>query len=211
MKYFRKYEWFRCFIRFIKKHRARVSVFTYIGLFISAASREIEHNQRHDSDSIMIDYQNRRLAKKEEVADSLVGLLMVQRSMIAAFITDGIGNEKDFENFHLPVWKKVKSGGFYVLVYLNKAHERQFLGGLSRYDLMGKTMYLVAESWVADIYQKHDEMASKSKEPIYVDEPFVMKNGTIIWLEVIKWRNWENTDAIEIWGIVTRIKAVKAK
>lgn len=114
---------------------------------------------------------------------------------------------RNYEDFPLPVWQKVKRGKEFIIQYINPEYVTKFghIFNNDKYALMGKNNFALFPKKIAQLYYENDVAVSitgKERESI---EESIDSNGNIVKLKVIKWRDIkENKDTL-IYGMVKEI------
>lgn len=179
-----------------------LSSFAFIFVSGNALVKDYRYDLQQTRDNVIIEYSRAKEDKLNNIIDSFRLESSTQKKMLQAFIIDRISDNKELEDFELPVWKKVEVGGVFVTTYVNKAYEKDFLFGNSRFKLMGNTSYIVFPKKYFDIYQNNDKIAKESDTIVYFTEPTWNPLDKEGFISVAKWRDKTvNNGEVVIWGV----------
>ena len=114
---------------------------------------------------------------------------------------------RSYEDFPLPVWQKVKRGDEFIIQYINPEYVTKFghIFNNDQYALIGKNNFAIFPKKLAKLYYENDVTVSitgKRRESI---EESLDKNGNIIKLKVLKWRDIKDNKDTLIYGMVKEI------
>ena len=164
-----------------KKHK----IITYCSLLFLTAST---YFLRTENQQVKIDYA--RLQEKSK------GL---KHNMIIF--------NRNYEDFPLPVWQKVKRGGKFIIQYINPEYVNNF-GHTFNYDqyaLIGKNNFEIFPKKIAQIYYENDIAVAITGIEVESLEKGLDKFGKILNLKVIKWREIKDNKDTLIYGMVKEI------
>ena len=106
---------------------------------------------------------------------------------------------RNYESFPLPIWQKVKRGNEFIIQYINPEYVNKFGHNFNnnQYALIGKNNFAIFPKKIAQLYYENDVAVSitgKIRESI---EESLDKDGNIIKLRVLKWRDiTDNKDTL---------------
>ncbi len=114
---------------------------------------------------------------------------------------------RNYESFPLPIWQKVKRGNEFIVQYINPEYVNKFGHNFNnnQYALIGKNNFALFPKKIAQLYYENDVAVSitgKIRESI---EESLDKNGNIIKLRVLKWRDITDNKDTLINGMVKEI------
>lgn len=139
--------------------------------------------------------------------DSLQVLVAGQRKAIETFIINESSRSYSLDKLPNPTWYKILDEETFIILFVNKAYQQLMPEGMSRFELFGKTGHLLDFNF-GEIYQANDLKASQSLEASMFVEPYY-ENGKVVQGRFLKWRDWENTDDVVVFGMF--IEKVKSK
>ena len=114
---------------------------------------------------------------------------------------------RNYEDFPLPIWQKVKRGEEFITQYINPEYVNKFGHNFNndQYALIGKNNFAMYPKKIAQIYYENDVAVSITGKDIETVEESVDINGNTIKLKVIKWRDIkENKDTL-IYSMIKEI------
>lgn len=120
---------------------------------------------------------------------------------------------RNYEDFPLPIWQKVKRGNQFIIQYINPEYVSKFgyVFNNDQYALIGKNNFALFPKKMAQLYYENDVAVSitgKKRESI---EESINKNGETIELKVIKWRDIKDNKDTLIYGMVKEILPPKKR
>jgi hypothetical protein len=111
---------------------------------------------------------------------------------------------RNYENFPLPVWQKVKRGDKFIIQYVNSSYVDK-LGHLFSYDKyahIGKSNFdLFDKKHAQEYYEKDLAVAVSGQELNSVDE-YLDKKGKAAFIKVVKWRQIRDKKDTLIYGMI---------
>lgn len=167
--------------RLEKKHK----IITYCSLLFLTAST---YFLRTENQQVKVEY-----ARLEEKSKSL------KHNMIIF--------NRNYEDFPLPVWQKVKRGDKFIIQYINPEYVNQF-GHIFKYDqyaLIGKNNFDIFPKKLAQTYYENDIAVAITGLKVESLEKAFDKVGNILKLKVIKWREIKDNKDTLIFGMVKEI------
>ncbi|APZ46475.1 hypothetical protein BW723_09275 [Polaribacter reichenbachii] len=170
-----------------KKHK----IITYASLLFLTVST---YFLRSENQQVKIDY-----ARLQEKSKSL------KRNMIIF--------NRNYEDFPLPVWQKVKRGDKFIIQYINPEYVKKFghIFNNDQYALIGKNNFEIFSKKIAQAYYENDVAVAITGIQIENIEDAIDKFGNIIKLKVIKWRDIKDNKDTLIYGMVKEIIPTKTK
>ena len=113
----------------------------------------------------------------------------------------------NYEDFPLPVWQKVKRGGEFVIQYINPVYVDKFghIFNNDRYSLIGKNNFEIFPKKIAQRYYENDVAVAITGNKIENIEESISKDGRMIKLKVMKWRDIKDEKDTLIYGMVKEI------
>lgn len=118
---------------------------------------------------------------------------------------------RNYENFPLPVWQKVKRGNEFIIQYVNPEYVKR-LGHLFNYDpyeQIGKNNFEnFGEKYGQKYYENDVAVAITGKELESIDETFD-KDSIPMFVKVIKWRDINDNKDTLIYGMVKQFLNAK--
>ena len=114
---------------------------------------------------------------------------------------------RNYENFPLPIWQKVKRNDRFIMQYVNPDYVHKFghLFNHNKYSLFGKTNYDIFEKTIADNYFKNDLKVALTGKAELTTEFAVDSLGRKLNLKVLKWRDIVDKKDTLIYGMVKDI------
>lgn len=114
---------------------------------------------------------------------------------------------RNYEDFPLPVWQKVKRGDEFIIQYVNPVYVDKFghMFNNDQYALIGKNNFDCFPKQMAQSYYEHDVAVSVFGNNIETNEKSLDKNGNAIDLKVVKWREIKDNKDTLIYGMVKEI------
>ncbi|APZ46473.1 hypothetical protein BW723_09265 [Polaribacter reichenbachii] len=113
----------------------------------------------------------------------------------------------NYEDFPLPVWQKVKRGDEFIIQYINPNYVTEFghIFNNDQYALIGKNNFEIFSKKIAQLYYENDVAVSITGSRIESIEEAIDKEGKIIKLKVIKWRDIKDNKDTLVYGMVKEI------
>ncbi len=118
---------------------------------------------------------------------------------------------RNYEDFPLSVWQKVKRGDEFIIQYINPQYLKDFghFFNNDQYEIIGKNNFEQFPKKIAQMYYENDITVSITGNELESIEEATDKNGNKIKLKVLKWRDIkENKDTL-IYGMVKEIIPLK--
>lgn len=114
---------------------------------------------------------------------------------------------RNYEDFPLPVWQKVKRGDKFIMQYVNPVYVSKFghLFDNDQYALIGKNNFDNFPKTIAQAYYENDVAVSIVGKNIEIIEETIDKEGKVVDLKVIKWRDIKDNKDTLIYGMVKEI------
>lgn len=114
---------------------------------------------------------------------------------------------RNYENFPLPVWQKVKRGNEFITQYINPEYVVKFghIFNNDQYALIGKNNFALFPKKLAQLYYENDVAVSITGNLRESVEESLDKNGNIIKLKVLKWRDIKDNKDTLIYAMVKEI------
>lgn len=111
---------------------------------------------------------------------------------------------RNYEEFPLPIWQKVKRGDKFIMNYLNPEYVKQFghIFKYNVYDVIGKNNFELFPKSIAQSYYEHDITVSITGGALESIEHSLDKDGNPIKLLVLKWRDIKNEKDTLVYGMV---------
>jgi hypothetical protein len=118
---------------------------------------------------------------------------------------------RNYEEFPLPVWQKVKRGNQFIMQYINPAYVDAFghQFGFNQYNLIGKTNFDIFPQKFAQQYYENDVAVAVTGLPLELTEYSKDTTNGILHLEVLKWRDIKDNKDTLVYGLVKKIYKVK--
>ena len=118
---------------------------------------------------------------------------------------------RNYENFPLPVWQKVKRGNKFIMEYINPEYIKRFghLFNYNEYEQIGKSNFDNFPEDLAKIYYKNDSMVAATGKEMEMIEVAEDINKNIISLKNIKWRDINDNNDTLIYGMIKEFIEVK--
>lgn len=118
---------------------------------------------------------------------------------------------RNYENFPLPVWQKVKRGKEFIMQYVNPEYVNQFghLWNNDQYASIGKNNFELFPKHIAKSYYENDIVVSITGNERESIEEAISKNGNSIQLKVIKWREIKDNKDTLVYGMMKEILSLK--
>lgn len=118
---------------------------------------------------------------------------------------------RNYENFPLPVWQKVKRGDEFIFQYINPQYVTKFghIFNNDQYALIGTNNFALFTKKIAQLYYENDVAVSIIGRKIESIEESIDKEGNIIKLKVIRWRDIKDNKDTLIYGMVKEILPLK--
>ena len=114
---------------------------------------------------------------------------------------------RNYEDFPLPVWQKVKRGDEFIINYVNPEYLKKFghffKGG--KYGFIGKNNFDLFPKEIAQIYYENDIAVTITGDIIESIEESTDKDGNVMTLRVIKWRDIKDKKDTLIFGMVKEV------
>lgn len=111
---------------------------------------------------------------------------------------------RNYENFPLPVWQKVKRGNRFIIQYVNPEFVNK-MGHSFEYDAyapIGKDNFeIYSKKYAQDYHDKDLAVAITGKELNSKDEILNAK-GKITYVKVVKWRQINNQNDTLVYGMI---------
>jgi hypothetical protein len=123
---------------------------------------------------------------------------------------------RSYKKFPLPIWQKVKRGDQFFINYINPVFVKMFSHDFNNneYEIIGKSDFELFPKKIAQLYYENDVAVSITGENLNVIEKIVDKDGNIISVEVIKWREIRDNKDTLVYGMIKQIlpfKGIKIK
>ena len=114
---------------------------------------------------------------------------------------------RTYEGFPLPVWQKVKRGDQFIIQYINPEFVNKFghLFENNQYALIGKNNFEAFPKSLAQIYYEHDIAVSIIGDDLETIEESQDKDGNIVKLKNIRWREINDNKDTLIYGMVKEV------
>ena len=120
---------------------------------------------------------------------------------------------RNFEDFPLPIWQKVKRGDRFIVNYISPAYLKQFGHNFNNdmYEVIGKNNFEIFPKKIAQGYYENDIAVSITGTQIEAIEEYLDKEGEVQTLKFLIWRDiWDNKDTL-IYGMVQETLPPKKK
>lgn len=114
---------------------------------------------------------------------------------------------RNYEEFPLPIWQKVKRGDEFIIQYINPTYV-DFFGHIfnnDQYAVIGKNNFDLFPKLIAQGYYKNDVAVSITGKPLETIEESLDKNGRVMKLKVLKWRDIKEKKDTLVYGMVKEI------
>ncbi len=140
---------------------------------------------------------------KKDLIDTKEELASV-RQINTSLVANMVIFNRNYENFPLAVWQKVKRGNKFIVQYVNPQYEKDFghLFNNDKYSLFGKSNFEIYEDGIATNYYKNDVKVAISGKPLLIDEFSYDSIGRKINLKVLKWRDIRDKKDTLVYGMV---------
>jgi hypothetical protein len=118
---------------------------------------------------------------------------------------------RSYKKFPLPIWQKVKRGDQFFINYINPVFVKMFSHDFNNneYEIIGKSDFELFPKKIAQLYYENDVAVSITGENLNVIEKIVDKDGNIISVEVIKWREIRDNKDTLVYGMIKQILPFK--
>lgn len=118
---------------------------------------------------------------------------------------------RNYENFPLPIWQKVKRGEQFITQYINPEYVKKFghIFNNDQYALIGKNNFAKFPKKIAQLYYENDVAVSITGKKRECIEEGLDRNGNTIKLKVLKWRDIKDNKDTLIYIMVKEILPFK--
>ena len=118
---------------------------------------------------------------------------------------------RNYEEFPLPVWQKVKRGDKFIIQYVNPVYVTFFGKDFSfdKYQIIGKDNFDLFPKRLAQMYYENDIAVSVFGERLESIEEFEDSSGKRVKLKAVKWRDVKDSKDTLVYGMVKEILPVK--
>lgn len=118
---------------------------------------------------------------------------------------------RNFEDFPLPIWQKVKRGDEFIMQYTNPVYVEKFghIFENDKYAIIGKNNFEIFPKKIAQSYYENDVAVAitGTKRESIVES--LDKNGNRINLKVVKWREIKNNKDTLVYGMIKDILPIE--
>ncbi|MFC4268417.1 hypothetical protein [Polaribacter marinivivus] len=161
-----------------KKHK----VITYVSLLFLTVST---YFLRTENQKVKIDF-----ATLKERNESLT------RNMVIF--------NRNYENFPQPVWQKIKQGDEFIMKYVNPEYVNRIghLFNYDKYEQIGKNNFENFGPSYGQKYQENDMSVSISGKELETIEETTDKDGKLIYIKSIKWRDINDNKDTLVYGMI---------
>ncbi|MDD7913462.1 hypothetical protein [Polaribacter ponticola] len=114
---------------------------------------------------------------------------------------------RSYEDFPLPVWQKVKRGDEFIINYVNPEYLNKFGHNFEegKYGVIGKNNFDLFPAKIAQLYYENDIAVSVTGAIIETIEESIDKDGNIMKLRIVKWRDIKDKKDTLVYGMVKEI------
>ena len=161
-----------------KKHK----VITYVSLLFLTVST---YFLRTENQKVKIDF-----ATLKERNESLT------RNMVIF--------NRNYENFPQPVWQKIKQGNEFIMKYVNPEYVNRIghLFNYDKYEQIGKNNFENFGPIYGQKYHEKDISVSITGKELETIEETIDKDGKLIYVKSIKWRDINDNKDTLVYGII---------
>lgn len=134
-----------------------------------------------------------QLATLKEINTSLVGNMIIFN--------------RNYEDFPLPIWQKVKRNDKFIMQYVNPTYVNLFgfAFDYDQYAVVGKSNFDLFYKNLAQRYYENDITVSITGEPLEIIEYSKDSLGNQMKLKVLKWRSIKDKKDTLIYGMVKEV------
>lgn len=123
---------------------------------------------------------------------------------------------RNFEDFPLPIWQKVKRGNRFIVNYINPAYLKLFGHNFNNnmYEVLGKNNFEIFPKNIAQRYYENDIAVSITGNQLEAIEEFTDIEGKVKQVKFLIWRDIRDNRDTLIYGMVKEMvikKNVKPK
>ncbi|MDD7913461.1 hypothetical protein [Polaribacter ponticola] len=114
---------------------------------------------------------------------------------------------RSYENLPIPVWQKVKRGNRFVLQYVNPNYVNNFghLINNNQFEVIGKSNFEAFTGNIAQSYYESDVAVAITGKTLESFHASVDKDGKLIKIKVLKWREIRDNKDTLVFGIIKEI------
>lgn len=111
---------------------------------------------------------------------------------------------RNYEDFPLPVWQKVKRGNRFIFQYVNPEYVKK-MGHLFKYDTyahIGKNNFDIFPEKLAQDYHDKDLAVAITGDELKTKDEILDINRKQAYIEVVKWRQINNNKDTLVYGMI---------
>ena len=164
----------------------KYNLFTYVGLLYLTIT---VHHLRNENKELQL-----KVVRVETVNQNLISNMIIYN--------------RNFEEFPMPIWQKVKRDGHFILQYINSSYVSKY-GSAFNYDrlsVIGKNNFeLGYPKELAQQYYESDITVAATGKPYIVTEKITNSQGELIDIKVMKWRVIKDGETL-VYGMIIESK-----